>query len=256
MGSRSWYDAHEFWPTSLGPATAPWEVACGSALERRLLSEVDKVDFGVASTGRAHVEFYGHSFEAVPNCEPLQAATEPAPQHAPRDECVFLFQGNFMPGRGLALLIEAWGRTHPSAILQLRGPDRPYKRELERLAERTGLLGTRIFFPRLLPKTHWSRQRRRADVGLVPYEPTTLNSKYCSPNKLSQYMAAGLPILANRLEFVAQEISLAGCGSVVDFAHGDELVRVVDHYAVDAQLRQREGECGRRYSGSISTGRR
>ncbi|AOB37523.1 glycosyltransferase [Bordetella parapertussis] len=241
------YDAHEFWPTSLGPATAPWEVALWQRLERRLLSEVDK-SISVSPQLAAHMSnFYGHSFEAVPNCEPLQAATEPAPQHAPRDECVFLFQGNFMPGRGLALLIEAWGRTHPSAILQLRGPDRPYKRELERLAERTGLLGTRIFFPEAVAENALVAAAAQADVGLVPYEPTTLNSKYCSPNKLSQYMAAGLPILANRLEFVAQEISLAGCGSVVDFAHGDELVRVVDHYAVDAQLRQREGECGRRY---------
>ena len=149
----------------------------------------------------------------------------------------------------------AWGRTHPSAVLQLRGPDRPISANWsELLAERTGLLGTGYSSRRLLPKTHWSRQRA-GDVGLVPYEPTKLNSKYCSPNKLSQYMAAGLPILANRLEFVAQEISLAGCGSVVDFAHGDELVRVVDHYAVDAQLRQREGECGGDTSGSISTGR-
>ncbi|AWQ03306.1 glycosyltransferase [Bordetella bronchiseptica] len=247
-GTPVLYDAHEFWPTSLGPDTAAWEIEIWQTLERSLLSEVDR-SISVSPQLAAHMsELYGHPFATVPNCEPLAALQpEPSPPTASDARCVFLFQGVFMPGRGLELLIRAWQLSDERAILELRGPDRPYKRELQQLAERTGLLGKRIFFPDAVRESELVAAATHADVGLVPYEPTTLNSRYCSPNKLSQYMAAGLPILANKLDFVGLHLERAACGEQVDFALEDQLVAAINRYAGEPGLRHEQGARARQY---------
>lgn len=33
-----------------------------------------------------------------------------------------------------------------------------------------------------------------ADIGLIPYSPVDINTTYCTPNKLFEYLASGLPI--------------------------------------------------------------
>jgi hypothetical protein len=74
--------------------------------------------------------------------------------------------------------------------------------------------------------------RADGDVGLVPYTPAGANYTNCSPNKLSQYMAAGLPVLANATNFVTEVVQAAGGGIVVDFqreaALKDAIARLCD----------------------------
>ena len=36
-----------------------------------------------------------------------------------------------------------------------------------------------------------------ADVGIIPYPHVDLNSYYCTPNKLFEFIQAGLPMIAN-----------------------------------------------------------
>lgn len=245
-GTAVLYDAHEFWSTSHGPDTAPWEIDIWQRLERTLLAHVDSA-VTVSPQLAAHLtSYYGRPFLTAPNCEPLQAGTfQDRAGERRQDRCVFLFQGNFMPGRGLELLIDAWADTDPAAILELRGPDRPYKTQLEQRASRTGLLGKRIFFPAAVPESELVAAASAADVGLVPYEPTTLNSRYSSPNKVSQYMAARLPILANRLDFVRQTVDRARCAEVVDFTQRAALVAAIDKLARNPAERALLGQRGR-----------
>jgi hypothetical protein len=86
-------------------------------------------------------------------------------------------------------------------------------------------------------------------VGLVPYEPQGANHQHCCPNKVSQYMAAGLAILANDTSFVREVVEAAGAGLVVDFRSRQALVEAVNRLAADASLRRTHAEDARRYFG-------
>ncbi|WP_143277010.1 glycosyltransferase [Bordetella genomosp. 12] len=242
------YDAHEFWPTSLGPDTSDWELDIWFSFERALLAEVDAA-ISVSPPLADHMTaFYGYRFDAVPNCEPLASGRfEPRPRAAAGQDCIFLFQGNFMPGRGMELLLDAWPHTPANAILELRGPDRPYKSSLMERARASGMLGKRVFFPEAVAESELVAAASAADVGLVPYEPTTLNSRYCSPNKVSQYMAAGLPVLSNRLDFVSAILHAAQGGLSVDFSDPAALIAAVSAYAGNPQGRRATGQHGRAY---------
>ena len=52
------------------------------------------------------------------------------------------------------------------------------------------------------------------DVGLVPYKPTLLNHIYASPNKLFEYMMAGMAVIGSDLPVIREVIISSGCGMV------------------------------------------
>jgi glycosyltransferase involved in cell wall biosynthesis len=221
------YDAHEYWPEA-DVDSCEAERQFWIEIERRLVFHVDycqTVSPGLASIMEAQ---YGVPFEVVPNCEPLaRLGSVPTRQSSPTPECVFLFQGNFAPGRGIDLMIAAWADTDPRAMLHLRGPNGPYKARMVELARSTGLLGTRIQFPEAVAEKDLIQAAARADVGVIPYTPAGTNYRHCCPNKSSQYMAAGIPILANDTEFVARLIAAAECGIVCNFSRRDHLIKAV-----------------------------
>ena len=235
------YDAHEYWPES-DVNGLEFEVEFWGAREKSLVQHVDyrqTVSPGIAELMK---EQYGRDFAVVPNCQPLDAASESATPSVSSDGlCRFLYQGNFAPMRGVDLLIQGWPSTHESAVLLLRGPDNDYKKEMIRLARKGGLLGTRIQFPPPVTEAELTRAAQEGDVGLLPYAPAGANYTHCSPNKVSQYMAAGLPMLANRTSFVAEILKDSQAGLVIDFSRPEQLAEAVAQLVEDPGLRLQMG---------------
>jgi len=66
---------------------------------------------------------------------------------------------------------------------------------------------------------------QEADIGLIPYKGDLPSYRLACPNKLSQYLHAGLVILANRIPFVEQTVARGQVGLCYDvdqpgsFAH-------------------------------------
>ena len=54
-----------------------------------------------------------------------------------------------------------------------------------------------------------------ADIGLVSVKPTCLSYLYCLPNKLFEYLLAGVPVLSNDLPDCRALIEEFSAGSVV-----------------------------------------
>ena len=235
-GVPLFYDAHEFWPEA-NVDQAPFERDFWIALEGRLLESVDRAMTVSPGLATYMSRLYGKSFMTVPNAEPLITVQAKQFSTSNKKPCRFLFQGGFAPARGIDLLIKAWPETNQNAVLCLRGPESEHKQKMIRLAKSLGLLGTRIQFLDSVIETELVAAATEFDVGLIPYTPTGLNYSNCCPNKLSQYMAAGLPILSNKTSYVEQIIGEAGAGMVVDFTDSAQLVTAVDCLTTDANKR-------------------
>ncbi|AWM87676.1 glycosyltransferase family 4 protein [Microvirga sp. 17 mud 1-3] len=242
------YDAHEFWPHAF-PKFAPWEIEAWSAFERLYMREAAYRITVSDPLAEALGHEYGVPFHSVPNAVPLSEGEffDAAPVPKDGKEIVFLYQGGFAELRGIELLIDVWPKTDEHCILHLRGPDSSYKEELIERARATGLLDRRIIFPDAVKETELVQAAMAADVGLISYEPKTKNHIFCCPNKLSQYMAAGLPILANDLIYVADQIRKAQCGLSVDFDREADLLASIHRLANDDSERALFGANGRRY---------
>lgn len=237
------YDAHEiYYESGLFGET---EKAFWLEYEKILAPKADR-RFIASTTGADFMnEHYPCHFEPLPNCEPTSSLIKRPPRKP--GPCTFLFQGGISRTRGLLLLVKAWQHVKSDAVLLIRGPatDLPYVASVKKAAGR--LLGKTIIFPPIVTESELVGAAAEADVGLIPYEPVSVNNALCCPNKLSQYMAAGLPILSNELVFIRQVIEAAECGAVVDFTDELALAAAIDSMANDLPGVERMGQNAVRY---------
>jgi glycosyltransferase involved in cell wall biosynthesis len=232
------YDAHEYWPHSID--FKDWEVQFWQQLERALAPRAN-IRVTVSPNLAEHMsKVYSCNFLAVPNCAPIGSETfidlESALKSlSNREEVFFLFLGSFAPGRGLEDLVMAWDRVDSRAKLVLRGLDNSFKTKIVELAQSKGLLDRSIFFPPPVTEDQLIHAAREADVGIIPYSPHNIAYRYSCPNKLSQYMAAGLPIICNEIAYVSSVVHDNDIGTAVNFSDHEALASVINSFVCSKQ---------------------
>jgi glycosyltransferase involved in cell wall biosynthesis len=147
---------------------------------------------------------------------------------------ILLFQGGIAKDRGLDLLVSALSNPPPNWHLVLLG-DGQEKARLQAIA------GPGVTF---LPAVPWEELRHwtaGATLGAILYEPTCINQDLCSPNKLWEYPAAGVPILASNLPFLGRTVRDNNLGLTLNVPTSiDEIRSALTTYAPDVRATQQE----------------
>jgi glycosyltransferase involved in cell wall biosynthesis len=262
------YDAHELYPEI--STLSRREAAVWRFVERRLAGRADHT-VTVCDSIAAEIEHrYGVPRPTVLlNCPAMagpNGASAPKPAGRGRSvghgrekapdagepsdgEPVILYQGGFSRHRGLDTLVRsAHGLERGIVVLMGWGQ---IEEELRALIAREGLAGrVRIVGP--VPPGEVVVAARRATVGVIPYEPVGLNNTYTTPNKLFDYMAAGLPVVASRLPELTRFVERGEMG--LTFPPGDPaaLAAALNEILADPEryrrMRERSQEAGRRYT--------
>jgi glycosyltransferase involved in cell wall biosynthesis len=74
---------------------------------------------------------------------------------------------------------------------------------------------------------------QEADIGLIPYKGDRPSYRFACPNKLSQYLHAGLAILANRIPYVEQVVARGQAGLCYDVDEPGSFARAVEALIAD-----------------------
>jgi glycosyltransferase involved in cell wall biosynthesis len=148
---------------------------------------------------------------------------------------IVLYLGGLMGGRGLEQLVDAIGLL-PDVQLVMLGTGAERGRLLERAAARGASV---VVLPPVAPELV-EAYAASADVGVSPIVPSCLNYRYSLPNKLFQYMAAGIPVVASDFPQVREVVEGSGAGVVVDTtrpeAIADGIRRVLGDLTVAAAM--------------------
>jgi glycosyltransferase involved in cell wall biosynthesis len=235
-GARLVYDSHEYYPYR-HPLRGFTRVI--AAYEASLVRHVDGYVTVSPQLASELARVYGaQPVHAIPNVEPVPHPRPAIPMSEMTDlahgRLKVLYQGTFAGGRGLEEALREWtGVDGTRVALFLRGPQNEWRQALERLAEALGLLGKSVYFLPPVLERDLIGAAQEADIGLIPYKGDLLSYRFACPNKLSQYLHAGLPILANRIPFVEQTLVRGEAGICYDVDEPGSLLRAVESLTGD-----------------------
>jgi glycosyltransferase involved in cell wall biosynthesis len=199
-GARLVFDAHELYT----------EVSTLSRRERRVWRLIERVLIGradaVITVCTSIADELARRYAVAPpaivlNC-PVGEDARAAPgalasaagleQHIP----IVLYQGGFSAHRGLANLVRAAADVPGAAfVLMGWGTLEPVLRDL---IEELGL-DDRVHIVAPVAPSELLKHTAGATIGVIPYEPHGLNNRYTTPNKLFEYINAGVPVLGSHL---------------------------------------------------------
>ena len=152
------------------------------------------------------------------------------------DTRIALYQGRLQADRGLDKLVHAAPILEKDSIIVLMGEgDRPTTKLLEELIASEGVADRVKIIPSV-PYEELLSWTASADIGLVLYTPDySLAVKLMLPNKLFEYVMAGLPVLATQLDAVEEIIQTYDVGRIVPSAESKDIGA-----AINAMLADRE----------------
>lgn len=109
---------------------------------------------------------------------------------------IFLYQGGWNKGRGLELLINTFKNTPKEFKLVIIGGG-VLEETLNNLIQKSNLQN-RVKLLGFVPQNILFAYTKSADVGINLLEPFNLSKAMASPNKLFEYIHAGIPIIASQ----------------------------------------------------------
>jgi glycosyltransferase involved in cell wall biosynthesis len=259
-------DAHELWlgrqPRGRGWLYRTLFVAYYRVVERRFVRRA-AAHITVSPVIARYLERRYHVGPVVlvpnyPEVAEAERAIElrslPGAEGVPADAPVVLHIGSAMPGRGVEQVIEAMAAV-PQAHLVLLGPG-PAAAGLLQLAA-TMRVGQRVHVIAAVPTDDVIAVASSATVGVAPIIGDTPNNAASMPNKLFQYLAAGLPVVVSDLPQLRRIVEESACGIAVESGDPGAIGRALRDLLADPERLAEQGRRARtaveeRYNWGVS----
>jgi glycosyltransferase involved in cell wall biosynthesis len=131
---------------------------------------------------------------------------------------IALYQGGLQRNRGIDKIIRAAAFLEPNNYIVLMGggPDKVLQAQLKELIVSEGVADHVKIIPPVPLYEDLLDWTASADLGLILYTPSySLAVKLILPNKLFEYIMAGVPVLATQLDAVEEVIKAYDVGRIV-----------------------------------------
>lgn len=223
------YDAHEYETETIWMKN-PFKKKLAKLVEAFLLRFVDGVIVVSDSISEAYSSDYKLPLPVViKNCPPYSQQLEEDlfRKEFPieKQSKIFLYQGGLTLGRGVETLLEAFSEPElKDATLIFLG----YGYLEDKIKEYASKHSNIYFHDAVLPEVLLN-YTASADVGLSLIEDKCLNYRFCLPNKIFEYVQAGLPIIVSDLVEQKKFVDQNGFGFAVDVTNKQSIIEAVLH---------------------------
>ncbi len=225
LGVPVLYDTHELW--SEQPFINSEEsVHHWDEMERQLVARVS----AVMTINEPLADILSSRYDldevlALHNCQEGQ----PLPPRPDNEVPIALYQGAYVPHRGCEELIAAAAKLkHVRLAFRGFGSSEQALRALDSEG--------RVLWWDAVPGPQVVQAAAQADIGLIPFLPTCLNHYYSTPNKLFEYMSAGLAVAGSDIPEVARFTSEYRIGRLFDPYSPGDIAEALDGLVLSGEL--------------------
>jgi glycosyltransferase involved in cell wall biosynthesis len=219
------YDAHELESEKNGLRGVEKKLV--KIIERLLIGMVDIVLVVNDSIYDHYLNMYPElkNIRVIKNVMPIDKSVQISSDalrvslNIDKEKTIFLYQGGIEKGRGIELLIEAFIKseiTNSSLVFMGYG-------SLKNIILAAAKGNENIYYHESVALDMLMEYTSSADVGLSIIENTCLSYYYCLPNKIFEYISAGLPIIASNFPEIRKVVDQYEAGVLVNPEVSEEL---------------------------------
>ena len=238
--SRLVFDSRELYTHLPATTGRPWVRMFWGMLLHRYIRHADcvySVSESIAEHLREHFRLDTvHLMHNVPGPQSeIPADSLRTRLRLPSGTSIILHQGSLQRHRGGSMMVEAMHSIKDAVLVFMGGG--PLREETRKLA-RTLNMESIVRFIDPVPPDQLLSVTASADIGLTFLEDSCLNHRYALPNKLFEYLAAGVPVIASDLPEIARIIRQFNVGCVVPSGDANALGTALHHALEHPELRQ------------------
>lgn len=227
------YETHEYFAGTPSLANRLLERSIWRIVERAFIRRADAVITVCNSIAdRLSLDYRVRKPLVLRNL-PLESTTLPTRSSSlrccygiPPDRTIVLYQGALMKGRGLPTILDVFehnldDRYHLAVI-----GDGPLGPDLHRRAD-TDSLRARVTFCGRIPMQELPSYTASADIALCLIEDAGFSYLHSLPNKLFEYIAAGIPVVASDFPEIGTVVRDTQSGLLVDPADREAIAKAI-----------------------------
>ena len=233
------YDSHEYFTEVPELIGRPVVRTIWTWLEKLLVPRVDAAYTVCDSIAEVYHDLYKVDFKVVRNL-PVCSATEKithsmtSSHRMSNSSKIILYQGALNLGRGVGAAIRSMPYLD-GAELWLAG-DGDQTSELKELVAEMKL-ESKVKFLGRLPLHQLHEVTRQADLGISLEEDLGLNYRFALPNKLFDYIQAGVPVLVSNLPEMRHIVEHYQIGAIAETHQRKELAELLRNALFDQDKR-------------------
>ena len=199
--AKVYYNSRELYAFLGGLRNRPFLQSIVTRVEKFFITKVDLV----LTTGEMDSEFiekfYGiKNTLVIRNIPLLQTPTAKIDfrklYNIPEDKLILLYQGVLLEGRGVPMIMRTMVKLTKTVLVILG--DGEQKNNFQKLAQQLNI-SERVFYAGTIGQRELINYTAGGDVGLSLIENISVSYYHALPNKLFEYIMAGLPVLCSDL---------------------------------------------------------
>ncbi len=208
------FDAHELFPEVPEVTDRKYVKKVWKSIENYIFPKLKNSYTVCQSIADYYHRKYGINMAAVRNVPYCKNTDEITPNNDFPGKKILLYQGAVNIGRGLEWVIDCMPLLNEDCILVIIGTGDKLE-DLKEQAERLNLQN-RVFFLGKMPPENLTAYTKSADIGLCLLENRGLSYYYSLPNRVFDFMQAGVPLLATNFPEIENIVRKYETGVLTD----------------------------------------
>lgn len=237
------YDSHEYYTEVPELVGRPRVQKIWERIEKWTFPKLKHVYTVNESIAQIYRKKYGVDVRVIRNLPPLEKIEKTKNRSdlgLPEDRFVVVLQGaGINMDRGGEELVEAMAHL-PHCFLVIVGSGDVID-QLKASAKNLGI-GEQILFRSKMPYNQMMQYTLNADLGVTLDKDTNLNYRYSLPNKVFDYIKAGIPVLSSNLPELANVINTYKIGAIVPSHNPKDIAQSIEDIRNNPQLQNEWSE--------------